>query len=500
VSEQASQTVAAVDLGSNSFHLIVARLSPGELKTMDRLKEMVRLAGGLRRDKSLDPDTQERALGCLERFGQRLRELPPDRVRVVGTNTLRSARNADDFLARAELALGHPIEVVAGVEEARLIYLGVAHSLAVSPDSRRLVMDIGGGSTELIVGAGYTPARMESLYMGCVSLTRKHFPEGKLSAKAFRRAETAARQELEPHEQAFRTMGWDEAVGASGTIKAAARVAEANGWSEGDLTAAALERMTAAMTDLGKVDRLDKLKGLSTDRAPVFAGGVAILRATFDALGIERMQVADGALREGLLHDLVGRIRHEDVRDTSVAALLQRYHADEGHARRVAATAADVLTQAAPSWALAPEWAEPYLRWSALLHEIGLDIAHSGYHKHGAYVLDNADMLGFTQQEQDLLAALVRNHRRKFTGKAFSGLPERWQVPARRLAVLLRLAVVLHRNRSPEPLPELAVTADGDRLHLDFPAGWLDEHPLTRADLEQEAAFLADADFQLAFE
>jgi len=500
VSEQATQTVAAVDLGSNSFHLIVARLGPGELKTMDRLKEMVRLAGGLRPDKTLDPDTQERALACLERFGQRLRDLPPARVRAVGTNTLRSARGAEDFLARAEAALGHPIEVVAGVEEARLIYLGVAHSLAVAPDRRRLVMDIGGGSTELIVGAGYAPGRMESLYMGCVSLTRNHFAEGKLSAKAFRRAETAARQELEPHEQAFRAMGWDEAVGASGTIRAAAKVAEANGWTEGGLTAGALERMTAAMSDLGKVEKLDKLKGLSTDRAPVFAGGVAILRAAFDALGIEHMQVADGALREGLLHDLVGRIRHEDVRETSVHALQQRYHADEVHARRVADTAAAALAQAAPSWSLPADWAEPYLRWAALLHEIGLDIAHSGYHKHGAYVLDNADMLGFTQQEQDLLAALVRSHRRKFNGKAFCGLPERWQVPARRLAVLLRLAVVLHRNRSPEPLPGLTLTARGDRLHLGFPAGWLDDHPLTRADLEQEAGFLGDADFTLTLE
>ena len=498
--EDTAQTVAAVDLGSNSFHLIVARLSPGELRTMDRLKEMVRLAGGLRADKRLDPDTQERALACLERFGQRLRELPSDRVRVVGTNTLRSARGAEDFLARAELALGQPIEIVSGIEEARLIYLGVAHSLAVAPDDRRLVMDIGGGSTELIIGEGYAPGRMESLYMGCVSLTNAHFPEGKLTAKAFRRAETAARQELEPHEQAFRARGWDEAVGASGTIRAAAKVAEANGWSEGGLTAEALERMTAAMVDLGKVGKLDKLKGLSSDRAPVFAGGLAILRATFEALGIERMAVAEGALREGLLHDLVGRIRQEDVRETSVRALARRYHVDTDHADRVATTATHALAQAGPGWALPVDWGEPYLRWAALLHEIGLDIAHSGYHKHGAYIVDNADLLGFTQQEQDLLAALLRNHRRKFTTKTFAELPERWQVPTRRLAVLLRLAVVLHRNRSPEPLPELTLSADGDRLHLAFPAGWLDAHPLTHADLEQEAAFLADADFTLAFE
>lgn len=499
MSEQAHQTVAAVDLGSNSFHLIVARLGPGELQTVDRLKEMVRFAGGLRPDKTLDPATQERALACLERFGQRLRELPHERVRAVGTNTLRSARGAEDFLARAELALGHSIEVVSGVEEARLIYLGVAHSMAVAPDDRRLVMDIGGGSTELVIGQGYTPTRMESLYMGCVSLTQAHFPDGKLTAKAFRRAEIAARQELEPHEQAFRAMGWDEAVGASGTIRAAAKVAEAGGWSEGGLTPEALERMTAAMVDLGKVGKLDKLKGLGADRAPVFPGGVAILRATFDALGIERMPTAEGALREGLLHDLVGRIRQADVRENSVPALARRFHADQAHAERVAATADYVLKEAAPGWALPTEWARPYLRWAAQLHEIGLDIAHSGYHKHGAYIVANADLLGFTRQEQELLAALVHSHRRKLTAKAFAGLPARWQVPGRRLAVLLRLAVVLHRGRSPDPLPEIGLTAEGDRLDVTFPEGWLDAHPLTRADLDQEAERLAGADFTLAF-
>ena len=499
MSEQAHQTVAAVDLGSNSFHLIVARMGPGELQMVDRLKEMVRLAGGLRPDKTIEPETQERALACLERFGQRLRELPPEQVRAVGTNTLRSARGSEDFLARAELALGHSIEVVSGVEEARLIYLGVAHSMAVAPEDRRLVMDIGGGSTELVVGQGYTPTRMESLYMGCVSLTQAHFPDGKLTTKAFRRAELAARQELEPHEQAFRETGWDEAVGASGTIRAAVKVAEAGGWSEGGLTSEALERMTAAMVDVGKVGKLDKLKGLGADRAPVFPGGVAILRATFDALGIERMPTAEGALREGLLHDLVGRIRQEDVRQNSVPALAQRFHADDNHARRVATTAVYALEQAAPGWALPTEWAQPYLRWAAQLHEIGLDIAHSGYHKHGAYIIANADLLGFTRQEQELLAALVRGHRRKFTDKAFAELPPRWKIPARRLAVLLRLAVVLHRGRNPEPVPELTVTADGDRLELAFPEGWLDAHPLTRADLDQEAERLADADFVLAF-
>lgn len=494
--ETAPQTVAAVDLGSNSFHLIVARVRPGELMVLDRLKEMVRLAGGLRADRTLDPEVQEHALACLTRFGQRLQGLPADRVRVVGTNTLRSARNAGAFLERAEAALGHPVEIVSGMEEARLIYLGVAHSLAVDPTDRRLVVDIGGGSTELIVGDGYTPRRMESLYTGCVSLTREHFPDGGITAARFRRAYLAACQELEPWGEAFRTLGWDEAVGASGTIRAAAKVLDAAGWGEDGITRDGLERVRDALIRAGHADRLD-LKGLGANRAPVFASGVAILLAAFEMLGIERMGAAEGALREGVLHDLMGRIRHEDVRETSVAALGERYHVDPAQAERVAATATHLLERAAPGWELDPAWAGPYLRWAAGLHEIGLDIAHGGYHKHGAYVAANADLLGFTREEQDLLAALIRAHRRKFPGGPFKALPDRWVRPARQLAVLLRLAAVLHRNRRPLPLPELEADAREGTLRLRFPGGWLEEHPLTRADLEQEAEFLAAAGFTL---
>ncbi|MFA9459964.1 exopolyphosphatase [Thiohalorhabdus methylotrophus] len=498
-SENAPQTVAAVDLGSNSFHLIVAQLSPGELKVMDRLKEMVRLAGGLRPDRTLDPEVREHALACLTRFGQRLSGLPDDRVRIVGTNTLRRVRRADDFLEQAESALGHPVEIVSGMEEARLIYLGVAHSLAVSPEDRRLVMDIGGGSTELIVGDGFTPRRMESLYMGCVSLTREHFPDGRITAKRFQSALTAARQELEPCGETFRELGWAEAVGASGTIRSAAKVLAAAGWTEGAITRSGLETLREALIKAGHVDKVD-LKGLGADRAPVFVGGVAILLAALEELGMERMDAAEGALREGLLHDLVGRIRHEDVRETSVAALAERYHADAAQADRVAETARYLLEQAGPDWDMDPEWSGPYLRWAARLHEIGLDIAHSGYHKHGAYIADNADILGFTREEQDLLSALIRSHRRKFPSAPFKELPKRWSASARRLAVLLRLSVVLHRNRRPVPLPEMTLRAREDKLRLAFPDGWLEEHPLTRADLEEEANFLKAAGFTLKLE
>jgi len=492
-------TVAAVDLGSNSFHLIVARVGPGEVRILDRLKEMVRLAGGLRPDRTLEPTTEEDALACLERFGQRIRELAAPRVRAIGTNTLRRLRDANGFLARAEAALGHPIEVVSGVEEARLIYVGVAHSLAPDPETDRLVIDVGGGSTELILGHGERPVRMESLAVGCVGLSREHFGGGALTAEGLNAARIAARQELEPLEQAFRTRVWGEAVGASGTVRAAAQVLEKAGWAEGEVTSEGLRRLESSLVEHGSTTALEGLPGLDSDRAPVFPGGVAILRALFEGLGIERLQVADGALREGLLHDLMGRLGDEDIRESSTRVLAERFHAEPDQAQRVSVTALALLEQAAPAWGLDHDWAEPYLRWAAQLHEIGLDIAHSGYHKHGAYVVGHADLLGFTRQEQALLAALVRAHRRKLPTGVLAELPERWRDPAARLAILLRLAVLLHRNRSAEPLPELTLQAQGDELALAFPAGWLEDHPLTRADLEEEAKRLSAADLTLAF-
>ncbi len=498
--ESGAATVAAVDLGSNSFHLIVARVGPGEVKILDRLKEMVRLAGGLRPDRTLEPTTEEAALACLERFGQRIRELPAPQVRAIGTNTLRRLRDADGFLARAEAVLGHPIEVVSGVEEARLIYVGVAHSLAPDPEATRLVIDVGGGSTELILGHGERPVRMESLAVGCVGLSREHFPGGALTAEGLKGARIAARQELEPLEQAFRSPVWGEAIGASGTVRAVAQVLAKAGWAEGEVTAEGLRRLEGTLVEYGSTPALEGLPGLDSDRTPVFPGGVAILRALFEGLAIERLQVADGALREGLLHDLMGRLRDEDIRESSTRVLAERFHADPDQARRVSVTAQTLLEQTAPGWGLERDWAGPYLRWAAHLHEIGLDIAHSGYHKHGAYVVGSADLLGFTRQEQALLAALVRAHRRKLPTEVLADLPERWRDPAIRLAILLRLAVLLHRNRSSEPLPDFTARVQGDRLAIAFPAGWLEDHPLTRADLEEEAKRLSAADVTLAFE
>ena len=489
--------IAAVDLGSNSFHMIVARVTNGQLRIVDRLRETVRLAAGLDKRNQLTAAAQTRALACLRRFGQRLRAMAPGSVRCVGTNALRRARNAEEFLVRAERALGHPIEVIAGREEARLIYLGVAHS---GPETRgkRLVLDIGGGSTELIVGKGFEPLHRESLYMGCVSMSAAHFADGVIKRAGFAAAEIAAHQELQPVQENLLQAGWSTALGASGTILAVRDVLRAQGWSKAGITLRGLKRLRKALLDAGHVSKL-KLAGLSADRAPIFPGGVAILIAIFEAFGLKKVAGSDGALREGLLYDLLGRIRREDVRERTIQALCTRYMVEQTHAERVRKTALSALDAVAKGWGLKPDQYRDQLGWAARLHEVGLSLAHTRFHKTGAYLIDNSDLPGFSLQEQRLLAVLVRGHRRKFPNAVFQILPRARRRPAQQLCVLLRLAVLLHRGRANQPPPPLKFAATANQLRLRFPANWLDRHPLTAADLAQESAYLRAAKLKLKF-
>lgn len=490
------ELVAAIDLGSNSFHMVVASLRGGELILIDRLREMVRLAAGLTPSRNLSPEVQLRALECLERFGQRVRGMPHGTVRAVGTNTLRAARNAQAFLIMAEQALGHPIEIISGIEEARLTYLGVANSLAAN-GRRRMVMDIGGGSTEFIIGVDNTPRDKESLRMGCVSMSLAHFGDGKITPKRFRRAVIHAQQELEPIEHTFSSDHWDEAVGSSGTLRAVQRIVQAAGWSRDGITAEGLNRMVDAMLAAGHIDRLH-LPELSPDRRPIVVGGAAIIHAAFNVLRIPVMKVADGALREGLLHDLLGRLFDDDVRSRSVTALAARYHVDTAHAGRIRDTSRRLLEQWAWNGPIERDVARLWLDWAAELHEIGLDIAHSQYQKHGAYIAANADLAGFSRHEQNILAALVRAHRRKFPTKLFRELPAPWNEAGKNLAVILRLAAVLNRGRHVLP-PDMTLNRNENGIALRFPDGWLNDHPLTSADLEQEAEYLRGADISLSF-
>jgi len=493
------ETIAAIDLGSNSFHMIVARVVDNQFQVVDKLREMVRLGAGLDPHRNLAPEVAERALGCLERFGQRVRSLPQGAVRAVGTNTLRQVRDSGAFLRAAEEALGHPVEIIAGREEARLVYLGVAHGLAAG-EERRLVVDIGGGSTELIVGEGFTPRHMESMHMGCVSMSQAHFSNGKITAKAMKKAELAGALELRPVKAEYRGAGWQLALGSSGSIRAIRTVIHRAGWCDerDGITFDALEKLRDRLIEFGRVEQID-LDGLSNERRPVFSGGVAVLRAVFKALHIEQMQVSDMALREGLLYDMLGRIHHEDVREGSVRALCRRYEVDMEQAGRVERTARALFAQVAGPWGLQGGEYVEVLGWAARLHEIGLTVSHAQYHKHGAYLIAHSDMAGFSRQEQTVLAALVRSHRRKFPLDSFRTLPEDITLCAMQLAVLLRLSVLLHRARSATVRVDALLKVEGNQLILHFPEGWLETHPLPRMELKQEAKRLKKAGFRLKF-
>jgi exopolyphosphatase/guanosine-5'-triphosphate,3'-diphosphate pyrophosphatase len=491
--------VAAVDLGSNSFHMIVARFEEaGTLSIIDKLREPVRLGGGLKSNGKLAQDACDRALACLDRFGQRIRNLPRGDVRIVGTNTLRVATNAGKFIREAQRLLGHPIEVISGREEARLIYLGVAHGRAMR-EGRRLVVDIGGGSTELIIGEGSDSILRESLYTGCVSASKEFFDSGVITEKRMNAAILNASLAIHPVARDFRAGKgkWDEAVGCSGTIKAIRNIAQAEGWCDAGITLKSLHQMRSRIIKQGHVDKL-RLENLKEDRSAVLPGGLAVLIAVFETLGIKQMRVSGQALREGLLYDLVGRIQHKDTRDATVESVVRRWNLDAGHADNVMCTALSLFGQVEKDWKLIEE-NRLLLKWAAQLHEIGLQISHGAYHKRGAYILTHADLPGFSRTEQALLATLTLNHRQKIRLDSFAGLVSRAQKPGLRLCVLLRLAVLLHRGRTDEQVPDVSMKVDGTKIALTFPEHWLEQHSLTDADLQKEARFLEDAGLSLDY-
>ncbi|OGA13283.1 MAG: exopolyphosphatase [Betaproteobacteria bacterium RIFCSPLOWO2_02_FULL_65_20] len=472
------ETLAAVDLGSNSFHLQIGRVVGEQVYLLDSLRDSVRLGAGLTRERRLDRSTQLRALEALGRFGERLRGFPRGAVRAVGTNALRVARNADEFLAEAKTVLGFPIEVIFGREEARLIYLGVAHTLPPSPD-RRLVVDIGGGSTEFIIGTGLKPELVESITMGCVSYSLKYFPEGRIDKSGFKRAELAAANELQPIVKSFRRTGWKDVIASSGTARSLAGMVREGGWAEQGITAAGLKKLRSAFIEAGDVEQL-KLPGLRDDRAPILPGGLAIMSAILAEFGIDALDVSEGALRQGVLYDLLGRVQHHDMREVTVAEFMRRYHVDMAQAERVAGLA----TRLQAELVIEPPEAELLmLRWACLLHEIGIPIAHAAYHKHSAYILSQADMPGYSRDEQARLARLVLAHRGKLA--KLEALPARssdWS-----LIFALRLAVLFYQARSDIALPRIACRATDSGFALGVERRWLDEHPLTEAALEAEA-------------
>ena len=485
-----SQTLAALDLGSNSFHMVIAEQDQnGGLQLIDRVKEMVRLNAGLDEHGNLSLESQERALECLERFSQRLRVLPAQQVRAVGTNTFRAARNAEEFLSLAEQVLGHHISIISGREEARLVYLGAAFSLE-SSGKQRLVIDIGGGSTELIIGKGYKAITMNSLYMGCVSFSRRFFPGGKLTRKRLDSARAAAFQELEPVTQHYVRMGWDEVVGTSGTIRAVDDLSRALGLNQDWLSSESFPLIDEYLLKR----RFDKkLDHISEQRMPVFAGGYAIISSIFEALELKRLDCASGALREGVLYDLNGRLQNHDSRDQGVEALVNRFGLDREQAHRIESTCHHLLKQVKDPLGLDQIIHKKLLGWASQLHEIGISISFSQNHKHGCYIVENSDIDGFSRQQQRLLALLIRSHRQKFPSEMFDALSEPTRSNARSMAVLMRLSVALNRSRSDTPDDHIELKVKSGKFRLRVDTEWCERHPLTLMDLDLERKYLKQA-------
>ncbi len=488
------ELMAAVDMGSNSFHMVVARMEHGEPRVIDRLRDSVRMAAGLRTDGSLDAEPRARALACLARFGQRIAGVPSMRVRAVATNTVRQLASPQTFLTSAEAALGHPIEVVSGREEGRLIFLGAAHDLPASREPR-LVIDVGGGSTEFIIGRGLAPLHTESVQAGCIASTLRFFPGGKITRSRWQRARSEIGVLLQQFAEDYRESGWHDAYGSSGTSKSIGSVIQAMKFSDDGITPDALSAVRDALIAHGQIDTL-KLPGLVAERRPVIAGGVIIMEAAFAALGIERLRICESSMREGLLWDLIGRAGGSDPRTASINALATRYGVDRAQAGRVEATALMLFDQIAPGWKLDAD-AREWLSWAARVHEIGLAIAHSHHQRHGAYILRHADLAGFSRQEQELLAAVVELHRRKPDKSIASALPLRYRALAKQLTALLRLAVLFRRARRAESLPQMQLVASSKSLRLTLPAAWLEQHPLTEADLQQEKSPMAELGVKL---
>lgn len=474
--------LAALDLGSNSFHLIIARVEHGEMRPIETLAEKVQLGSGLV-DGQLAEDAIKRGLDCLSRFSQMLESMDIQRIRAVGTHALRIARNRRHLTFPGSKILGVPVDVIYGREEARLVYLGVAHSLADDAQSR-LVVDIGGGSTELIIGEKFEPKYLESLQMGCVSYSNKFFPDGRISLSAYRSARDKALLEISSVLRQFNSDNWKECVGSSGTLQAIEELLVQQGWSEGGITPEGLVQLEERLLSFQDMDSI-ALDGLAESRRNVIVAGVAITSAVFYALQIQHMRTSKGALREGVLYDLLGRLTHEDVRERTVNALMQRYSVDGDIAASVERRARVFFNATRARWKLKHgDWF--LLHWVAKSHEIGMAISHKHYNRHSAYLLRNADLPGFSQNEQEDLALLARGHRGKLNENLLSETAEQDKTRFVHLLSIIRLAALFKYVEKLEQLPEFTISARERSLTLSFGESWLAEHPLTVSELVAE--------------
>ena len=490
--------LAAVDLGSNSFRLEIGRFDHGRIHRIEYLKETVRQGNGLDADRRLSQDAMQRGWDCLARFGERLAEFGKDQVRAVATQTLREAVNRDDFIKRGQKLLGFPIDVIAGREEARLIYQGVAHLLSQS-DQRRLVVDIGGRSTEMILGQGLQARTLESYQVGSVAWSMRYFPDGQFTARAFEQAEIAAKAVLDETVNTYHSGAWDTAYGSSGTINAVCEVLTAAGWPPGVVTREGLDWLLDRLIKAQTAERL-KLEGMKEDRRPVIGGGISVLRAVFDLLEIDQMQAAQGALRHGVLYDLVDRDEGlTDVRASSVQRLAHNFNVDTVQSARLSKVALHLFKLASAGMPDAQmQHAQRKLGWAAQLHEVGCQVSHNYYHKHGAYILDNADAPGFAVHEMHHLSLLVLGHRGKLR-KLEADFDDRLFVQQ---LLCLRLAVILcHARRDPDLKGmQLGWEAEpGRHFWLTCRPGWAEAFPQSAWLLQEEVLAWQKTPWTLVF-
>lgn len=478
--------LAAIDLGSNSFHLMVAKAEFGELRPVHALAEKVQL--GETDDSGLLTDSAiARGLACLERFKQLIDSTSPDKLRIVGTNALRRAKNRQAFIDPAEQIIDTPIDVIYGREEARLIYLGVAHTLSDDANTR-LVIDIGGGSTEFILGERFEPKKLESLHMGCVSYGRHYLPEGLIHRDGFEAAYHRARIEVSHIRRRFNSNFWQEAVGSSGTLRAIEALITAAGWRDSGIDRDSLEKLKEALLTFKHTNDIN-LDGLSDTRKSVVTSGLAITLGIFDGLQIQEMRTSSGALREGVIYDLIGRFSHEDVRTRSVSAMQQRYSADQTIADLVCRRVGLLASAISSEWHLSRSEVD-LLTWAAALHEVGVAVSQKNYSQHSAYLVLNSDLPGFAQQDQEIMATLISGLRGKIRLDALDAIPDRKRQNVARMMVLLRLAVILKHVEEVESIPNLAVCARGETLTLTYPEDWGEAHPLTIWEiLQSESSF-----------
>lgn len=469
---------AALDLGSNSFHMIVVRSDGDSLQTVDSVKHMVRLGEGLDENGTLDAASMTRGLEALSQMAERLRHIARENLRVVATQTLRAAQNGGDFLRAGEAVLGVPIEIISGEEEARLIYLGITAYNHYK--DHNLVIDVGGGSTEIILGDGEAPQLLRSLKMGCANMGKRFFPKGKITRQAVKKALKHVGQMIEPDIDDFRQAHWDPVILSSGTAKAVEKLLD----KSGGVSAAQLEHLLEQLIDIGDADRLPARLDIDPARAFGFAGGVCIFAGLFEHLGIQHALVSQEALREGVVLDLMGRSHSGDERDATVSSFMRRFAINRKQATQVKALALALNAQLPEN---APPRFAPLLAHACDLHEIGLAVSHNKQLQHGAYLLDNADMPGFSRLMQQMLAWLVKHQRKKLPGKSLDSIPAVHHPFLWQNLLCLRLAVLICRARTPvNPDDYPSLRRDGKRLILQFPNGYLDARPLTVADLQEE--------------